>query len=107
MADGAIVRLRGARPLEWVRARFCLWLAQRVTDSSRDRRLVRGVSRPSDAINDAFDGADTTQGNSDEIVELDSSGIGDLETIGVDDAPRVDVEKAVGPQPPPWWDVAE
>jgi len=62
--------------------------------------LVRGVCRTAGAIDDVLDGADTAQGNGDEIVELNPRSIGDLEGIGSDDA-RVDVEEAVGPQPPP------
>jgi hypothetical protein len=47
-----------------------------------------------------LDGADTTQGYGNEVMELDTGGIRDLEGMGVDDA-RVDVEEAVRPQPPP------
>ncbi len=61
--------------------------------------LVRAIGRPSGVIDDMFNGADTAQGDGDEIVELDPRAIGDLEDVGVDDA-RVDFEEAVGPQPP-------
>ena len=60
--------------------------------------LVRFIGRCPGVVDNVFDGADTAQGNSDEIMELDPGGIGDLERMGVDDA-RVDLEKAVGTQP--------
>ena len=66
--------------------------------------LVRAIGRPPGIIDDVFDGADSAQGDSEEIMELDSRGIGDLEGVGVDDA-RVDLEEAVGPNPRPWWDL--
>jgi hypothetical protein len=62
--------------------------------------LVRGVCRSSGVVDDVLDRADTAQGYGDEIVELDRRKIRHLEGVGIDDA-RVDVEDAVGPQPPP------
>src|SRR5260221_7606584 len=61
--------------------------------------LVRALGRPSGVIDDMFNGADTAQGNVDEIVELDTRGIGNLEGVGGQDA-RVDFEATVRPHPP-------
>jgi len=41
--------------------------------------LVRAIGRPSGVIDDVFDGADTAQGDGNEIVELDPRAIGNLE----------------------------
>ena len=51
-------------------------------------------------VDHVLDGADTAQGYGNQIVELDRRNIGNLESVGIDDA-RVDVEEAVGSQPPP------
>ena len=45
--------------------------------------LVRGVGRSPGIIDNMLDRADTAQRNSNEVVELDPSGIGDFESMGV------------------------
>ena len=71
-----------------------LRVAQEIDD------LVRGVCRSPGVVDHVLDGTDTAQGYGDEIVELDRRKIRHLEGVGIDDA-RVDVEEAVGSQPPP------
>jgi len=83
------------------RTHFGLWVARNVLRVAQQiDDLVRGVCRCPSVVDHVFDGADTAQGYGNEIVELDRRNIGYLEGVGVDDA-RIDVEEAVGPQPPP------
>src|SRR6266404_9998649 len=86
---------RRERGLKCVRAGFASgWRSvSRVAHEVND--LVRAIGRPPGIIDDVFDGADSAQGDSEEIMELDARGIGDLEGVGVDDA-RVDLEEAIG-----------
>src|SRR5271165_5938950 len=70
--DGGLLRPLGGRNV--------LRVAREIDD------LVRGVCRSPGVVDHVFDGADTAQGYSNEIVELDRRKIGDLEGVGIDDA---------------------
>jgi hypothetical protein len=79
--DAGLLRPLGGRNV--------LLVAQEIDD------LVRGVCRFPGVVDHMFDGANTAQGYGNQIVELERRNIGNLESVGIDDA-RVDVEETVG-----------